>query len=338
VTVNRRHIQIVLGVLWLLDGALQLQPYMFTSSFAHEIIDPAAAGQPAVIAASVHWAAHLIGTAPVLLNTGFAAGQLLIGAGLLWARSARWALAASIAWALAVWLLGEGLGGVAGSHALLLTGAPGAVLLYALAALLARPGRRPHQDGPGDRWRSDMPPSVWAAFAWALLWLGGALLQILPGNAAVPALVSAADHAPGPLASLDRTLVSALSANSIAATVSLALAMAAVGLGVLAPRPWRTAAAWTGITLALLFWTVGQGAGQLTSGQSTDPNTGPLQVLLAVAVLSARTGFSVRASHGAAGDPAGPVHPLPGQEAGRGAHPTQVVAALDSGPLHDHTT
>ncbi|WP_037606777.1 hypothetical protein [Streptacidiphilus rugosus] len=287
-TVTRRHIQIVLGVLWLLDGALQLQPYMFTSGFAHQIIDPAATGQPAAVAASVHWAAHLIAAAPALMNTGFALGQLLLGAGLLWARTARWALAASIAWALAVWLLGEGLGGVAGGHALLLTGAPGAVLLYALAASLAWP-RPTDQDRPGRRWRSDVPPSAWAAPVWAVLWIGGALLQVLPGNGAVAAIASSADAAPGPLASLDRTVASATTAYGTAMTVTLALVMAAVGLAVLAPRPWRSAAGCAGIVLALLFWALGQGAGLLTSGHSTDPNAGPLVVLLAVAVLGVRT-------------------------------------------------
>ncbi|WP_160311079.1 hypothetical protein [Streptacidiphilus anmyonensis] len=288
-TVTRRHIQIALGLLWLLDGALQLQPYMFTSGFAHQIIEPAAAGQPAVVAAPVHWAAHQINAAPVLMNIGFALGQLLLGAGLLWARTARWALAASIGWALAVWLLGEGLGGLAGGHTLMLTGAPGAVLLYALAAVLAWPERVPRQGRPGHRRRSDLPPSTWAAPAWAVLWTGGALLQLLPGNGAVPAIASAADDAPGPLASLDRALASVLTGHATATTVALAVVMAAVGLGALAPRPWRTTAAWTGTLLALAFWTLGQGAGLLTSGQSTDPNTGPLLVLLAVAVLSARS-------------------------------------------------
>ncbi|SEM18317.1 hypothetical protein [Streptacidiphilus jiangxiensis] len=296
-TVTRRHIQIALGVLWLLDGALQLQSYMFTSGFAHQIIDPAAAGQPVGVAAPVHWAAHLIAAAPVLTNTVFALGQLALGAGLLWARTARWALAASIAWALSVWLLGEGLGGLAGGHTLLLTGAPGAVLLYAMAAVLAWPQPASGAVDAGHRWRADTPPSAWAAPVWALLWSAGAILQVLPGNGAVPAIASSADSAPQPLATLDRALASALATHSAVTTVALALVMAAVGLGVLAARPWRRIAAYTGVVLALLFWLLGQGAGLLTSGRSTDPNTGPLLVLLAVAVLGSRTpGLPLRSS------------------------------------------
>jgi copper(I)-binding protein len=47
----------------------------------------------------------------------------------------------------------------------------------------------------------------------------------------------------------------------------------------------RLVAAWTGIVLSVLFWVFGQGLGNLGSGQSTDPNSGPLLVLLAVALI-----------------------------------------------------
>src|SRR4051812_4608300 len=36
--VTRRHLQIVLGLLWLLDGVLQAQPFMFTRDFATQTI------------------------------------------------------------------------------------------------------------------------------------------------------------------------------------------------------------------------------------------------------------------------------------------------------------
>jgi hypothetical protein len=66
------------------------------------------------------------------------AAQLALGAGLLFRRTARAALAGTIAWGLAVWWLGEGLGGILGSATSSpLTGAPGAAVLYALLVLLA---------------------------------------------------------------------------------------------------------------------------------------------------------------------------------------------------------
>ena len=38
----RRWLQIGLGALWVLDGALQYQPYMFSRTFVTGIIDPPA--------------------------------------------------------------------------------------------------------------------------------------------------------------------------------------------------------------------------------------------------------------------------------------------------------
>ena len=127
--VTRRHLQIALGLLWLLDGALQLQPFMFGTGFANQIIAPAAAGQPHFVAAAVRWGARVIAAHPVAWDVPFAASQLLIGLGLLVPRTARLALAASLPWSLGVWFFGEGLSGLASDHPSLLTGAPGSVLL-----------------------------------------------------------------------------------------------------------------------------------------------------------------------------------------------------------------
>ena len=122
--ITRRHLQIALGLLWLLDGALQLQPFMLRTSFARQVLDPVAAGQPHFVAGPVHWAANLIAAHPVAWDVPFAAIQLLIGLGLLFPRTAKLALAASIPWSLGVWFFGEGLSGLASGHASLLTGAP----------------------------------------------------------------------------------------------------------------------------------------------------------------------------------------------------------------------
>jgi hypothetical protein len=38
----RRRLQLTLGVLWLLDAALQYQPYMFSRAFATQTLAPTA--------------------------------------------------------------------------------------------------------------------------------------------------------------------------------------------------------------------------------------------------------------------------------------------------------
>src|SRR5207248_8766205 len=162
--ITRRHLQVALGLFWLLDAALQAQPFMFTRGFATQVIAAVGAGQPGFFSAPVHWASTVIAAHPVAWNVPFAGTQLLLGVGLLVPRSARVALAASIAWALGVWYLGEGLSGLASGHASLITGAPGSALIYALLAAAAWP-----RGGPEEA------PASWLVHAWALLWVGAAI-------------------------------------------------------------------------------------------------------------------------------------------------------------------
>ncbi|HEY0343029.1 MAG TPA: hypothetical protein VGC59_00175, partial [Solirubrobacteraceae bacterium] len=183
---TRRHLQVALGLLWLLDGALQLQPFMLGGGFAHDVIAPTAAGQPHFVGAAVQWGASVIAAHPVAWDLSFAAVQLLIGLGLLVPPTARPALAASLPWSLGVWFFGEGLSGLASGHASLLTGAPGAALLYGVLALAAWPA----SDG------SHQAPARWVPLAWAVVWVGGAVFQALPGQdtgTAVAAAMSSAD-------------------------------------------------------------------------------------------------------------------------------------------------
>lgn len=281
--VTRRGVQITLGLLWLGDGALQFQPAMLTSAFARQVIAPAGQGQPGFISWPVHEAASIIAHSPAAADVIFGLIQLALGAGLLHRRTARWALAASVGWALSVWYLGEGLGGLFSGGASLLTGAPGSALMYAVVAVTVWPRR----DGSpfGQR------PARWAAAAWAAAWLGGALLQLLPGsdtNASLSVALSMnASGAPGWLAGLDNHLSALAPYDGVSLVLDLVVLQAVVGLGVLADRRTRRAAVLGGIVLSLSFWVTGQGLGQFWSGISTDPNTAPLLILLGVTVLGA---------------------------------------------------
>ena len=133
----RRWVQVALGAIWLLDAALQYQPYMFSRAFATGVIEPAGAGNPGFVASPVVFAGQFMLHNEVAFNAIFATIQLALGVGLLYRRTVRGALAGSIVWALSIWWLGEGLGGIFTSTATPVTGAPGAALLYALIASLA---------------------------------------------------------------------------------------------------------------------------------------------------------------------------------------------------------
>ncbi len=275
---TRRHLRLCLAALWLLDGALQCQPSMFTRNFSQSILAPASRGLPSVLAAPLHLLAAVVAAHPVLTNTGAALIQIALGAGLLSRRFTRLALGASIAWASMVWMAGEGFGGVA-TGATMLVGAPGAALLYVVLAVVAWPS--PSREGER--------PSWWALPAWSSLWLVGAGLQLVAGNdssmSLTMALRSAGASSPRWIARIDQGLAAThLPRWTPAVVIALDVLVA---MWALVPGWTRQVSLGLGSAFALAQWLVFQGLGDLTSGQSTDPNCGPLIVLLAWATLGA---------------------------------------------------
>jgi hypothetical protein len=310
--VTRRDLQVALGVLWLLDAALQAQPFMFTRGFATQVIAPVGQGQPGVVSGPVHLASEVIAAHPVAWDLLAAGTQLLIGVGLLVRRTARFALIASIGWALSIWYLGEGLSGLASGHASLLTGEPGAALLYAILAAAAWP-----------RSASEQAPASWLTPAWALLWVGGAGFQLLPGQNTGPALAGLTASAGGDphwLASLDTSVASWASRNGALAVSALAATEFLVGVGALSRRT-RTWAVAVGLVLSIAIWVIGQDLGQLYSGHATDPNSAPLIVLMAVLLLA-----SSRRSARTASAPMQPLRPTP---RARNPFPRRLQAARE---------
>lgn len=229
----------------------------------------------------VTWAGHLMAAAPVLTNTAFALTQLGLAVGLLWGRRIRLVLAVSIIWSIGVWCFGEGLGGMASGSSTLLTGAPGAVLLYAVIAALAWPS--------GESGAPHSEPPVWGTrIAWSLLWVGGAVLSSLPKNAAhalADQITGNASGVPAWLASIDHPVARAVSGSGAWTVAVIVAAQLVVSLGVLARREIAQTAVAFGVMGALAFWLVGQSLGLLWTGHSTDPNAAPLIILLAVAVF-----------------------------------------------------
>jgi len=147
-------VQTALGLIWLLDGALQFQPFMYGRGFS-QVLTGLESGQPHWLASSINTAARIFNTPSALFNTLAALAQVFIGLGLLYRRTVKPAIVASIAWSIAVWWLGEGFGMLLAGTANPLTGAPGAVLLYAIIALAVWPNQRTRSVGRVIRRRSD---------------------------------------------------------------------------------------------------------------------------------------------------------------------------------------
>jgi len=278
----RRQLQLALGVIWVLDGILQYQPSMFTKSFPGMLAE-SARGNPAVVATPITWSANLIDHHVAVLNAVFATVQLALGLGIAWRPTVRLALAASVAWSLVVWWLGEGFGGILAGTASPVNGAPGPVVLYAVLAVLL--------------WPADRDPSApfvagravgrrVARATWLVLWGSLAAFALLPASRAPGAmsemLSDGASGAPAWLAWIDTHAASALNDRGLPASIVLAVLLTAVAVAVYLPPPVVRAALVLALVLAAALW-LAQGMGELFTGMATDPESGPLLALLALA-------------------------------------------------------
>jgi len=270
-----RALQTTLGLLWVLDGALQFQSFMYSRGFV-ELLAGNAGTQPIWLARTISWAAQFIGPRLTVFNTLAALTQVAIGAGLLSRRSVKPALVLSFLWALVVWWVGEGFGELFTNAANPLTGAPGAVVLYLLIGLLAWPSQRP----------TGLLTLGAARAMWAVLWLVSAWLWLLGPNSSPGATHDAIGTAPSGaawLASIQHAVADAAGRNGLVIATCLALASAAIGIAV--GVNWHARVFLLGaIVLNAAYWLVGQGLGGMLTGSATDPNAGPLFIVLACAL------------------------------------------------------
>ncbi len=304
----RRWLQLGLAAIWLLDAVLQYQPFMFSTGFS-QMIGATAQGNPAVIASPINWDARLVGHHLTVINTAFATMQLLLALGIAWRPTVKAALAASIVWSLGVWWFGEGLGGVLAGTANPVSGAPGAVILYALLAVLLWPADR----GGRSSFVAGRPLGAGPArLLWLVLWGSLAYFAVQAANRTSQGLhdmiAGMASGEPAWVASIDRCAAALLAHRGLQASIVLAVTFAIIAIGVFLPAPAARAAVAAAIVVAALIWIAGEDFGAIFTGAGTDPNSGLLLALLATAYWPARNTRGAEAAVPFAG-PAGRAEP-----------------------------
>jgi hypothetical protein len=306
----RRALQLGLAAIWLLDGVLQFQPFMYTKAFA-QMLGSTADGNPSVIARPITWDVTLVEHHLVLLNTIFAMTQLLLGLGIAFRPTVRLALAASIAWSVAVWWLGEGLGGVLSGGSDPLNGGPGAVIIYALIAVLLWPADRPGAAAPFVAARA-VGAHV-ARALWLVFWLSQAYFVLTPDNRApqaVNAMIAGLESGePGWLAAIMRGAAAVVAQRGLVTSVAFAVAFVLIAAGVYLPAAAAKATLLLAIAVAAVIWVFVQAFGGILASGATDPNSGPLLALLALSYWPTRSAPIVAAARpappaGAEGSPA----------------------------------
>lgn len=275
---------LVLATFWLLDAILQLQPFMFTAGpkgFGGMLASMGSANH-GWVARTITWNASIVSHHVVVSNTSFALIQLLIALGIIWAPTRKLALGASVIWALFVWWFGEGLGLILVGGATPLSGGPGAVLFYGLLAILLWPSEG--SDQPFVAARSVGPRA--AKVIWAAVWVMLAVLAVVGRGRSPEALhalvgdLSAGQ--PAWLSWVDGHTAELLLRNGTALATVLGAVCLLIGACVWLPGPFTKLGLALAIVVFATIWVATQNFGGILLGGATDPNSGPLIILLAL--------------------------------------------------------
>lgn len=283
---SQKFLRYALGLLWLIDALFQVQPQMFTTNMIDSVLLPTLSSQPAPVAASLHMVVLMISQHLVFFNLLIAIVQAEIGLFLISGLWVRQAVILSIVWALIVWYGGEGMNLLLTGQASVLTGAPGAVLLYPLLGLLVYPRKTSSTTSSGYLLAREH-------FRWGLagFWIFAALLQLQPfwwRPEHISQVIDAqtglggfntfvVDPALVPLARL--TLPLEVPLNSALIALFLGLGM---GLALVKPVHSRPLLVLS-LLLSLLIWWAAQAFGMIFTGMATDFNSGLLLLLMTLA-------------------------------------------------------
>jgi cytochrome oxidase Cu insertion factor (SCO1/SenC/PrrC family) len=292
---GRQVLRVGFGLLWVFDGILQAQPKM-ALGLPSQVIEPVAASSPRWVQHLVNWAGTSWSYHPLQAGASAVWIQVGIGVWLLVAAHGPWSRLAgltSAGWGLVVWVFGESFGGIFAPGLTWLFGAPGAVLVYAVAgALIALPGRA---------WRTPRLGRLTLAGLGAFL-IGMAVLQAWPGRGFWQGTLAGK---PGTLTGMVTTMAATSQPHILSAWVSAfatftaahgfavnlfavaALAVSGAAFASGQPRLIRPALIFFTV-LCLADWVLIEDFG-FFGGLGTDPNSMLPFVLLAVAGYLALT-------------------------------------------------
>jgi cytochrome oxidase Cu insertion factor (SCO1/SenC/PrrC family) len=291
----RQLLRVGFGVLWVFDGILQAQPKM-AIGLPSQVIEPSAASSPHWVQQVVNWAGTTWSYHPMQAGAAAVWIQIGIGIWLLAADRGGWSRLAglvSVGWGLVVWVFGESFGGIFAPGLTWLFGAPGAVLIYAVAgALIALPERvwRGHRLGQ---------PILSGL---GLFLIGMAVLQAWPGRGfwqglshghqgTLAGMTSDMAQTPQPrfMAALINAFTRFDEAHGFAVNLFAVVALTLIGAAFLTGRRRLARPALIAFTvLCLADWVLIEDIG-FFGGLGTDPNSMIPFILLAVSGYLALT-------------------------------------------------
>jgi len=302
----RQLLRIGFGLIWVFDGILQAQPKMAVG-LPSQVIEPIAASSPKWVQHVVNWAGTSWSYHP--MQAGASAVWIQVGIGIWMLAAARGTLSrlaglVSVGWGLGVWAFGESFGGIFAPGLTWTFGAPGAVLIYAVAgALIALPEQA---------WRTQrLGRAVLAGMG--LFLVGMAVLQAWPGRGfwqgtsrgqpgTLTGMVASMAATPQPrfLSVWVNGFAFFTAAHGFAVNLLVVAALAVTGAAFLSGQPRLIRPVLVAFTvLCLADWVLIQDLGFL-GGLGTDPNSMIPMALLAAAGYLALARAGVPAAEPAA--------------------------------------
>ena len=293
---SRKTLQRILGVLWLFDGIIQLFPQMWTMNMVNGVMKPMLEGQPGFIEPSLQFIINQTTLHLIEVNLLISFVQILLGLGFLLLPD-RWVkevVIASIVWALIVWYGGEGMSMMLTGKASILTGAPGAVLLYPLLGLVVYPRKKSDTASKRTtRKAGDDGLLSRKALRYILagFWFFAALLQLQPYwwqqgqiSQSIGAMVGQGGLNIVVVDPLLQQVSNATANIEVPLNIALIVVFLAIGIGLVVVkeeqlRPFLIAS----IVVSIVFWYFAQGFGMILTGMSTDFNSGLLVVVMTLA-------------------------------------------------------
>jgi hypothetical protein len=272
--VPRKFLRKSFGILWIFDGALQMQLPFLTLFVQYNLI-PLLGTEP-LVTFLVRHAIDLWSLNPPIINVIASLVQVYLGAFFLIYKRGyvfKFVQISALGWSLIIWVFGEGFGGVLSPGATSLTGSPGSALFYAIASFILLIYE----------WESSTDRVVIVTrIAMVSTFIGFAISQALPFNGFWTALP--VSFYPSPFAILNNLTSITLLINQHAAVMNgvYVLAMFAIGISwLVVPR----FAAYPTVAWGIFTWYVYQGLGIFGMTSSTDPNTGLPLILISWAFL-----------------------------------------------------
>jgi len=292
---SRKTLQRILGILWLIDGILQVFPQMWTMNMVNGIMKPMLVGQPGLFEPSLQFIVNQTTLHLFEVNLLISVVQICLGLGFLFLSDqwVKWLVLISFVWALIVWYGGEGMNMLFTGTGSILTGAPGAVLLYPLLGLAVIPRTQSTTAGASTTRRAGddgLLSRRVLRYILAGFWCFAALLQLQP-NWWQQGQISQAIGAMVGMGGWNSVLVDPILTHISNATanietplnIALIVVFLAIGIGLFVVkdeqvRPFLIAS----IIVSFLFWYFSEAFGAIFTGMATDFNSGLLVILIAL--------------------------------------------------------